>query len=96
MPTDSNKPGKYRLRMTPVEAIQWDGEAHTANTFIGDGYTTDWAYVSAESEDIRITTPEWWRSRVRVGEWLIKNRDGVVTGCSDSVFKRMYEVCNAD
>lgn len=86
---------KYRKLPVVIDAVLWDGDAHTANTFIGDGYTTDWEYVSAESSDLIISTLEG-EMRASVGDWIIKGVAGEFYTAKPDIFAATYEALDAE
>lgn len=89
---------KFRKKPIVINAVQWDGSADTANTFIGDGYGTDWRYESAESQRIflpllegdRIDVQGWWCA-VDIGDWIIKGAKGEFYPCKPDIFAATYE-----
>jgi len=46
---------KFRKKPVEVEAIQWDGLAETANSFLGENYGTDWEYLPQSSDVVILT-----------------------------------------
>ncbi len=81
---------KFRKRPVVIEAIQWDGDAHAANTFIGERFGVDWTYASKESDDLIIPTLEG-DMRARVGDWIIKGVKGEFYPCKPDIFEATYE-----
>ena len=63
---------KRRFIKIPIEvnAIQWDGNASTANAFIGEDYGKDWEFAG-KSTDILIPSREGLMFCL-VGDWLVE------------------------
>ena len=79
---------KFRKKPIVIEAVQWDGSAETANSFLGGNYTVDWEY---EGQDLIIPTLEG-RMKANLGDWIIKGVKGEFYPCKPDIFKATYEV----
>lgn len=62
----------YRPKSATVEAIRWDGDPHTANTFFGESFGVDWHYRARGDEALVIPLA------VEVGEYVVKTGDAYV------------------
>ena len=90
--------GKFRKKPVVIEAVKWDGDASTANDFLGErfglrpGYSGkwDWTYASRESNALIIPTLEG-EMRVEVGDWIIKGIKGEFYPCKPDIFEATYE-----
>lgn len=81
---------KFRKKPIVIEAVQWDGSAHTANTFVGESFGEDWWYESKESSRIVIPTLEG--SHIGdIGDWIIKGIKGEFYPCKPDIFEATYE-----
>lgn len=78
---------KYRKKPVVIEAVQWDGDATTANQFIGERYAVDWAY---DGSDLIIPTLEG-NMRCGLGDWIIKGVKGEFYPCKPDIFEATYE-----
>ncbi len=83
---------RYVRRRVVVDAVRWDGDATTANRFLGECYTVDWEYVPG-------TTTAWFPRRgyqdddwcaCPVGDWLVRHDDRVWAVEADA-FAALYE-----
>jgi hypothetical protein len=81
---------KYRKKPVVVEAVRWDGDPDTANTFIGESYGVDWEYFEKGSDAIRIPTLEG-DHRGEVGDWIIRGVKGEFYPCKPDIFEATYE-----
>ena len=81
---------KYRKKPVVIEAVQWNGDAHLANTFIGERYGIDWEYSGARQTAIVIPTLEG-SMLCRVGDWIIKGVKGEFYPCKPDIFEATYE-----
>jgi hypothetical protein len=70
--------------------VVWDGEANTANRFIGESYDKDWWYQDSDSKNIVIPTLEG-NHVGRVGDYIIKGIKGEFYPCKPDIFKMTYE-----
>lgn len=77
---------KYRKKPVVIEAVQWDGKADTANTFIG----TDWRYGGTGGGAIIIPTLEGEMCG-EVDDWIIKGIKGEFYPCKPDIFEATYE-----
>jgi hypothetical protein len=80
---------KFRKKPVVIEAIQWDGNAATANRFLGEAYGTDWEYA-VHSNNILIPTLEGLMLG-NVGDWIIKGIKGEFYPCKPDIFAATYE-----
>lgn len=67
---------KFRRKDGEVDAVQWDGNAHVANTFVGDRYGIDWEYTAQHRSSIWVLTAVGHMS-CEVGDWLVKSGEKV-------------------
>jgi hypothetical protein len=81
---------KFRKKPVVIDAVQWDGDAHTANTFLGERYSVDWEYAG-QGNAIRIPTLEGAMVG-QVGDWLIKGVKGEFYPCKPDIFAATYEL----
>ena len=81
---------KYRKKPVVIEAVLWDGNSGTANTFIGESFGVDWEYESAASSNIAIPTLEG-RMIGKVGDYIIKGVKGEFYPCKPDIFEDTYE-----
>ncbi len=81
---------KFRKKPAVIEAVQWDGESGTANELIGEAYGSDW-YYEASSTTIRIFAKTYGVARCEVGDWIVKNADGMLDVCKPDIFEQTYE-----
>ena len=84
---------KFVTRPVVIEAVQWDGLADTANSFIGERYGTDWEYVS-RSSDLVISTEEG-KMIVKEGDWIIEGVAGGFFTCNPNIFEQTYELAKS-
>ena len=80
---------KFRNEAVVVEAIQWDGLAETANSFLGENYAFDWEYAP-QSSAVVIPTVKG-KMRVQIGDWIIRGVKGDFYSCKPEVFEANYE-----
>jgi hypothetical protein len=80
----------YRNKPTTKEAVLWDGDAATAEAFIGDGYGKTWEYEAGDTKRISILTLEGTHM-INIGDYIIKGLRGEFYGCKPDVFERSYE-----
>ena len=80
---------KFRKKPVVIEAVQWDGSADTANTFIGEAFGTDWLYAE-DGAAIIIPTLEG-QMRGELGDWIIKGVKGEHYPCKPDIFAQTYE-----
>lgn len=81
---------KFRKKPAVIDAVQWDGNADTANNFIGDRYGADWEFAVTCISLLIIPTLEG-RMFFNVGDWIIKGVKGEFYPCKDDIFKASYE-----
>lgn len=86
---------KYRKRAVVIEAVRYDGDAGTLNSFIGESYGAAWYYASDASGDAIIPTLEG-KMRASVGDWVVKGVEGEFYPCKDSIFRKTYEPVESD
>jgi hypothetical protein len=80
---------KFRKKPVVIEAVIWDGSAHTANTFIGDGYGTAWWY---EGEGPRMVIPTLEGNHTAdLGDYIIKGVKGEFYPCKPDIFELTYD-----
>lgn len=86
-----NNPKKYRESKI-IEAILWDGDADTANAFIGE-VLTDWRYTDQNHTDgpIYVKEVDGNTERVGVGEYLCKLAGGYWLAYDSKIFESMFE-----
>ncbi len=84
---------RYYRKSQTVEAIQWDGNSHTANKFLGDSYGTDWEYASSTSLDIVIPRAEA-RKTCAEGDWIVKHEGRILLYCDES-FRSLFHEAGA-
>lgn len=85
---------KYRSKQI-VEAVQWDGQADTANAFIGESYGTDWLYVLGRGQG-SIMIPGCDHDDIEVGDWIVKDWDDEPFSIwTDTSFKREFELAES-
>ena len=85
-----NVASKFRKKPVVIEAIRWDGDASTANVFIGESYGLHWWYDEPGSQNIVIPTLEG-KMICGVGDWIIKGIKGEFYPCKDDIFGMTYE-----
>lgn len=81
---------KYRSKRI-VEAVQWDGQAPTADDFLGQNYGPDWAFSNVRKGTILVLDKDGENVDVEVGDWIIKEDDGYEVW-SDKRFKEEFEL----
>jgi hypothetical protein len=81
---------KYRKKPIVIEAVKWTGDAHLANSFLGERYDVDWRYVTPESQAIEIPTLEG-NMLCNLGDWIIKGIKGEFYPCKPDIFEATYE-----
>ena len=59
-------------------AVQWDGDADTANTFLGNRYGIDWEWERVGSSAILIPGGVTGNLEVNVGDWIMQRLNGRV------------------
>ena len=84
-----NEPAKYRKRPVEVEAVVWDGDSTTANSFIGEDYFEDWEYIEG-GQALLIETREG-TMRAEIGDWIVKGVMGEFYPVKPDIFKLTYE-----
>ncbi len=80
---------KFRKKPVVVDAVRWDGNADTANGFMGERYGVDWEYEEGSSR-ITLLIPGMPVS-VNVGDWIYRDKSGVLHDCSHRMFTHLYE-----
>jgi hypothetical protein len=82
-------------RTKPVEAVRWDGNASTANKFIGERYGTDWRYSDVGESSIFFTSgagDDLLWGFAKVGDWIVKNHVmGRFCSMDHATFEATYE-----
>lgn len=82
---------QYRKKPVIIEAVKWDGDSGTANSFIGEAYGVDWEYSpDAPTFSILILTLEG-KMLCNVGDWIIKGVKGEFYPCKPDIFEATYE-----
>lgn len=81
---------KFRKKPVVIEAVRWDGEAHTANAFLGDRYGEDWEYAAQGDSALLIPTLKG-KMRADVGDMLIRGVKGEFYPCKYDIFAATYE-----
>lgn len=81
---------QYRKKPVVIQAIQWDGNADTANKFIGESYGVDWDYINSDDRGILIPTLEG-TMKCNLGDWIIKGVNGEFYPCKPDIFEKTYE-----
>lgn len=81
---------KFRKKPVVIDAVKWDGDASTANMFIGDNYGIDWEYAQG-LPDIIIPTLEG-NHLCKVGDWIIKGVKGEFYPIKNDIFEMTYEL----
>ena len=92
-----DKAQKFRKKPVVIEAVKWDGDAHTANVFIGESFGLnpdypgewDWTY-DWDGEGLIIPTLEG-KHRANLGDWIIKGIKGEFYPCKPDIFEATYE-----
>lgn len=79
-------------RGTVIEAVQWDGCAHTANVFIGEQYETDWWYDRRGSQDIWVNC-QGEPVMANVGDYITRGEEGLGVFFARDI-ERYYEPDN--
>lgn len=89
-----NHAAKYRKRSRvsnrTIEAVRWDGDAGTANDFLGERYGVDWEYAIGGGAIVFRTLTG--RVRLEEGDWIIKSTSGGFQPCVAAVFEAAYEL----
>lgn len=89
-----DEPRRFRKRPVEVDAIQWTGDNYfEVSAFVKDtAGGTSW-YVQTDRDDIIIWIEKsQGDGRVRPGDWVIAERDGVgVYPCTADQFAEIYE-----
>jgi len=83
---------QHRKKPVVIEAMQWNGDADIANSFIGERYGTDWKYAN-NNESIIIPTLEG-DMLGNVGDYIIKGVKGEFYPCKPDIFEATYEAVN--
>ena len=79
---------KYIRNVDAVEAVEWDGDADLANSFLRDSYGWDWQY-SGLGPDITVALG-YSRMFVLVGTYIVKTAHGMVYSVDAVTFKRCF------
>jgi hypothetical protein len=83
---------KFRKKPVVIDAVQWDGRADTANTFLGERFGIDWEYAGALTEGLALMIPTLeGRMRCDVGDWIIRGIKGEFYPCKADIFALTYE-----
>ena len=80
---------KFRAKPVEVDALRWDGDADTANSFLGEGYGADWEFA-ALVDGIFVSTRHG-RDLARVGDWLVKDGGNGLSVLTDAAFTAAYD-----
>lgn len=76
-----------------VEAFQWDGNAHTANTTFGDRFGRDWDYLSKGSSTLLLPAEGHGMAMIaHVGDWILYTPLGGFGVMTPEQFAESYEV----
>ena len=90
-----------KFRMTGdsvvIEAVRWDGDSSTANSFIGESFGLnpdyrgdwDWTY-DWDGDGLIIRTPKG-DIRTNPGDWIVKGKDGEFEAWDSDIFEATYE-----
>ena len=78
---------KFRKKPVVIEAVRWDGDANTANSFLGESYGVNWRY---DGEKLIIPTLEG-EMIANLGDWIIKGVKGEFYPCKPDIFEATYE-----
>lgn len=81
---------RFRKKPVVIEAVEWDGDATKANSFIGESYGVNWEYAGPADRAIVIPTREG-KMRGEVGDWIIKGVKGEFYPCKPDIFAATYE-----
>jgi hypothetical protein len=81
---------QYRKKPVVIEAVKWDGDATTANSFLGEDYAKDWWYKEKGSQSIIIPTLEG-EHECRLGDYIIKGVKREFYPCKPDIFEMTYE-----
>ncbi|WP_319583904.1 hypothetical protein [uncultured Pseudodesulfovibrio sp.] len=85
---------RFQKKPVVIEAVIWDGNADTANTFIGEKYGSDWSY---EAGSQRIIIPTLEGDHIgNIGDFIIKGVKGEFYPCKPDVFEATYEAPGRD
>lgn len=79
---------KFVRKPAEVEAVQWDGCANTANTFVGDRYGIDWEYRAENSAQLSLPVMGGFVF-AEVGDWIVKS-NGKVWVVEHDEFSNLY------
>ncbi len=79
---------KFRLQAN-IDAVAWDGNADTANKFIGDKFHTDWWFLSRDEPTIILETRAG-TAVCHVGDWLVKDSGGKCYPLPPTVFESLF------
>lgn len=81
---------RYRKKPVVIDAVVWDGNASTANAFIGEAYGTDWSF---EEGSDRIVIPTLEGDHIgNIGDYIICGVKGEYYPCKPDVFAATYEL----
>lgn len=94
LPAGKN-PGRFRHKTADVDIVCWDGKADTANDFFGEGYGTDWEYVTERGTEVFFKGPNGRCGTARVGDWLVRYDNGEVRAVPTETFQLYYEPVGA-
>ena len=87
---------KFRKKPVVIEAVKWDGDASTANDFIGERYGVNldkpgWDWTYAEDSGALIIPTLEGNHRANIGDWIIKGVKGEFYPCKPDIFEETYE-----
>lgn len=81
---------KYRKKPVVIDAVRWDGDAETANSFLGENYSVDWEFSGAGTATLVIPTLAG-KMLCNVGDYIIKGVQGEFYPCPAEIFEQTYE-----
>lgn len=94
---------KYRRKSKEIEAFQYDGDFMDSN---GECYVPEWAvealkngilYYDSQNENeppstLFLSHPHGFVLNIKVGYYIIRQPDGVISACTESYLNEQYEI----
>lgn len=82
---------RFKKKPVIINAVKWDGDATTANNFIGESFGSDWNY--GPNNTLIIPTLEGDMT-AQIGDWIIRGVKGEFYPCKPDIFDATYELVN--
>ncbi len=94
---------KYRRKLKEIEAFQYDGDFMNSS---GEYYVPEWAveafkngilYYDSQNENeplstLFLSTIDGFALDIKVGYYIIRQSDGVISACTESYLNEQYEM----